>query len=103
MTRRLSHPPRLEDFAALRLPDEDLSDLRTCRVGDCELKLGERPLQALRAEVDWNGPSPWVNANAVMRRFMLEYATGYLDGGDDRLAVYRDGSRPRFVAQEFGR
>ena len=36
-----------------------------------------------------------------MRRFMLDYATGYLEGGNDRLAVYRDDSRPRFVAQEL--
>ncbi len=101
VTRRVSEPPRLEDFAELRLPDEDLADLRGCRVGDCEIKLGERPLQALRAEVNWDGPTPWNDANAVMRRFMLEYATGYLAGGNDRLAVYRDQSRPRFVAQEL--
>lgn len=35
VTRRVSAPPRLEDFDALRLPDRDLDDLRDCRVRGC--------------------------------------------------------------------
>ncbi len=101
ITKRISTPPRIEDFAELRLPDDDLADLRTCRVGDCELKLGERPLRALQAEVDWTRNDAPARANQVMRRFAVNYAQGYLDGGDDRLAVYRDSSRPKFVAREF--
>ena len=37
VTKRISTPPRLEDFALLSLPDDDLHDLRSCQVGDCEL------------------------------------------------------------------
>src|SRR5689334_11494376 len=47
-TRRISSPPRLEDFADLRLPPEDLDDLRSCRVGDCEVKLWEQAMHRLR-------------------------------------------------------
>ena len=36
-----------------------------------------------------------------MRQLSLEYVNGYLKGGNDQLAVYRDNSRPTFVAQEF--
>ena len=89
------------DFADLRLPNQDLTDLRSCRVGDCELKLGARPLEALRNEVDWNGPTPWITANNVVRRYLFEYVNGYLSGGNDRLAIYRDSTRPRFVAGEL--
>jgi hypothetical protein len=102
VTKRISTPPQLEDFAELRLPDEDLSDLRSCRVGDCEIKLGERPLLSLRAEVEWNSFDAHLAANAIMRRFAHQYVLGYLEGGNDRLAVYRDSSRPTFVGQEFG-
>jgi hypothetical protein len=101
VTKRISAPPRLEDFAALRLPDEDLDDLQTCRVGDCELKLGEQALQRFRSEIDWSAPNARAEANALMRRLAFEYVTRYLDGGNDQLAVYRDSSRPRFVAREF--
>ena len=101
ITKKISAPPRLEDFAALRLPEEDVDDLRTCRVGDCEIKLGEPALRRFRTEVDWRASNARSAANALMQRLAFEYVIGYLEGGNDRLAVYRDGSRPTFVAQEF--
>jgi hypothetical protein len=101
VTKRISAPPRLEDFSALRLPDEDLDDLRSCRVGDCEIKLGEQALRRFRSEIDWSAPNVRTDANALMQRLAFEYVTRYLDGGNEQLAVYRDNSRPRFVAQEF--
>jgi hypothetical protein len=36
-----------------------------------------------------------------MREIALRYVAGYLEGGDARLAVYRDQARPTFVAREF--
>ena len=101
VTKRISAPPRLDDFSALRLPDEDLDDLRRCRVGDCEVKLGEPALTRFRSEIDWNAPNARANANALMRQLAFEYVTRYLEGGNQQLAVYRDNSRPTFVAQEF--
>ena len=45
-TKKVSDPARVEDFAALTLPDDDVQDLRSCQVGDCELKLSEATLAA---------------------------------------------------------
>jgi hypothetical protein len=101
VTRRISSPPVLADFAELRLPLEDFRDLRTCRVGDCQLKLGEKALQAIRNEVNWNAPDAHQVAESVMRRLALEYVTGYLEGGNERLAVYRDKTPPLLVAEEL--
>jgi len=101
LTRRISTPPRLEDFADLHLTPEDVADLRTCRVGDCELKLSQQALQAFRTQVDWKSANPQPSADAVMRRLAYEYVTGYLEKGNERLAVYRDNSRPTFMAGEF--
>ena len=101
LTRRISNPPRLEDFAELRLPEEDLRDLRRCQVGSCKLKLSEEALQRFRADVNWNAPNAHAAANAVMQRLALAYVTGYLEGGNERLAVYRDRLHPTLVAGEF--
>lgn len=101
VTRRISAPPRLDDFSDLRLPDEDFDDLRNCRVGDCEVKLSEQALNRLRSSIDWNAPNARANVNALMRQLAFEYVTRYLDGGNQQLAVYRDNSRPTFVAREF--
>ena len=101
LTKRISSPPALADFSQLRLPEDDVRDLKSCRVGDCQLKLGEKGLQAFRTEVNWNGPDTQAAAEAVIRRLAFEYVMGYLEGGNERLAVYRDNSPPMFVAEEF--
>jgi len=101
ITKRISEPPKLEDFADLHLSEEDFEDLRTCRVGDCILKLGEQAVARLRANVDWNASKPRATADLLLQRLAFDYVNGYLEGGNERLAVYRDDSRPTFVAREF--
>ncbi|HEY3381694.1 MAG TPA: hypothetical protein VGK32_07995 [Vicinamibacterales bacterium] len=100
-TRRISAPPKAEDFAAMRMSDEDVADLRTCRVGDCNVKLDEKGLARFQTGIDWNAPNHKAGVESLMRQLALEYVTGYAEGGDERLAVYRDKYRPTFVAQEF--
>jgi hypothetical protein len=101
VTRRVSVPPRLEDFAQLQLPQDDIDDIRGCSVGDCELKLGEDAIKRFRTQVKWTAPDANASANRMMRQLALEYVTGYIQGGNKRLAVYRDKGRPTFVADEF--
>ncbi len=100
-TTRISDPPRLEDFDKLTLPDADIADLRRCRVGDCNVKLGAQELKKLQTEIDWRKPTAKADVVALFRRFAYEYVVGYREGGNARLAVYRDADRPTFVANEF--
>ena len=101
VTRRISNPPRLEDFDALALPDADVEDLKSCRVGNCELKLSAEALERLRQTIDWSKPTARQDAESLIRQFALDYVTRYLGGGNQALAVYRDRERPTFVANEF--
>jgi hypothetical protein len=100
-TRRISSPPVLADFAALRLPDEDVRDLRSCELEDCELKLGERAVQRFQSEINWKAADPRPAVDALMRQIAFELVTGYLKGGNQQLAVYRDHGRPTSAAVEF--
>lgn len=99
--QKLSRPPRAEDFAKLRFPEEDLDDLANCELGDCEVKIDEDSLVRLERDVDWSAPDAHARANAVIRQLMLEGTTSYVEGGVRSLAVYRDKKRPTFIAQEF--
>ena len=101
ITKRISDPPRLEDFAQLELAADEVKDLRSCRVGDCALKLSAKALQQLKSEVHWGTPSEKTEAEALFRRRALEYVIEYRQGGNAKLAVYRDAARPVFVANEF--
>jgi hypothetical protein len=101
VTKKISSPPRLEDFAQLTLPDEDVRDLRSCKVARCELKLSQEAIERLQREIQWTRPDAREQVNRILRDSAREYVTGYLEGGNDRLAVYRDRDRPTFVAREF--
>jgi hypothetical protein len=100
-TKRISSPPSLEYFSGMHLPEEDVKDIQNCKVGDCKIKLSEEALRRIQSAVDWKAPSRNTDVDAVMRQLALEYVEGYLEGGNERLAVYRDESRPIFIAQEF--
>lgn len=100
-TKKISSPPRTEDFAALGIPPDDVADLKSCKVGSCELKLGEDALVRIKKEVDWSKPNAKADVDRLVRQLMLEYVNGYLQGGNSKLATYRDASRPTFVGQEF--
>jgi hypothetical protein len=45
ITKRISEHPKVNDFADWHLPEEDFTDLRTCRVGNCELKLSGQTIE----------------------------------------------------------
>lgn len=99
-TRRLSDPPRLEDFKDLELPASDIASLRKCRPGKCEVKLGKGAFDAL-AGIDWNAPDVVARVNDLARRMSLGYIDAYRSGGNAELAVYRDSDRPQFIDAEF--
>ena len=101
VTKKLSDPPVAADFSSLVLPDDDIKALRDCKAGDCDVKLGEKGIEAIRTGIDWTKPTAAADANALVRRFALELVTAYREGGNDRLGVYRDKDRPVFVAKEF--
>jgi hypothetical protein len=101
VTKRISEPPRLDDFDRLSLPPDDIADLKTCKVGDCEVKLGETALTRIQKETDWSKGTVTADVERSIRRLAHEYVTAYLEGGNSRLAAYRDAERPTFVAQEF--
>jgi hypothetical protein len=101
VTKKLSDPPKLEDFETLQIPDEDWKALRDCKIGDCELKLQEPALVHLRGQVDWSDPGASGKVHGFFRARALEYAVGYLEGGNEKLGVYRNGSEPTAVAEEF--
>jgi hypothetical protein len=101
VTKRISSPPRLEDFDRLSLSPDDIGDLKSCKIGSCEIKMSEEALKRIQSDTDWSKPSAADDAQRSIRRLALDYVTAYLEGGNSRLAVYRDGQRPTFVAQEF--
>lgn len=101
ITRKVSDPVQLQDFADLVLPEDDAQDLRSCEVGDCELKLSAEALARVKKEVDWSRRDFKVQVERLFRLMAVDFVNGYRQGGNARLAVYRDSDNPTFVANEF--
>jgi hypothetical protein len=99
-TKRISDPPRIEDFADLDLPPGDVAALRTCRPGRCDVKLGQGAFERLK-QIDWGARDATARVNELARRTSLEYIEAYRAGGNAELAIYLDSDRPQFIATEF--
>ena len=99
-TRRISDPPRLEDFRELQLPAEDIAALRKCRPGRCDVKLGQGAFDRL-ARIDWTAGDVANRVNDLARSTALDYINAYRQGGNGELAIYVDSSRPSWIATEF--
>src|SRR6478609_4553754 len=68
VTKRISSPPRLEDFDKLTLPPDDISDLKACKVADCKVKLGETALTRIQKETDWSKPTATADVERSIRK-----------------------------------
>ena len=103
VSRRLSDPPAIGDFGDLSLDAGELTALRSCRAGDCDLRLGDTAIQRFQTEVDWSAADAGRRANLLTRQLMLARAEAYLKGGDQALGAYHNEKEPRAAADEFRR
>jgi len=94
-------PPRPEDLDALTLDQGELETLKRCRAGNCGLKMTAEMIERLQREVNWTVPDWQRLAMTVYRRVLFDYVKGYLEKGQDALAVYQDKREPLRLADEL--
>lgn len=98
---RFGSTPRLEDLASLTLPQADVTALRTCRPGDCDVKLSAAAMRRFRDEVDWTSPNAASQADEVARKVIFDLVRAYQTKGNAALGDYDDGDEPLPVAEQF--
>jgi len=101
VARRLSDTPAIGDFADLSLEASDLDELRTCRPGKCDLRLGDKAIERFRTGMDWTASDAATRATLLTRQLLLEHAQAYLKGGDRALGAAHNEKAPRVAADEF--
>ena len=99
--RKLGGAPQAEDFADLTLAPREVRDLKTCRTGQCQLKLS-RPQIELIQHLDFADPVIEEQANTVMRSLLADYAREYVAGGNKAMIVYEDKGYVVETATQFG-
>jgi hypothetical protein len=77
---RFSSPPSVGDLVGLTLEPKDVSDLKTCRPGQCGVKLDEAGIERLAAAT--RGSIPGAVADGAFREHLAEYARQYMERGN---------------------
>ena len=98
---RFSTPPALDDVRDLTFDPGDVSDLRACKPGKCDVKLGGAGIQTLKKSVDWGAPDASDRVNAFVRKAAVDYVTAYQSKGDAALVTFNDRSQPVSLQQEW--
>ncbi|MBK8313345.1 MAG: hypothetical protein IPL01_04580 [Acidobacteria bacterium] len=97
---RFGKTPKLDDLRGLTIDEDDINALRECRVGDCGVKLSAAWINRLQKGIDWNAPDYQIRASTMIKQMLVEYAQGYLAGGNARLGVYQDKEYAHKVADD---
>jgi hypothetical protein len=98
---RFHSPPRLEDLESLTLPPTDVTTLRRCHPGDCDVKLSALAMRRFRDDVDWSSPNAAGQADEVAREMIFELVRAYQTEGNAALGYYDDGAKPLRVSEQF--
>ena len=91
---RLAPDPSGAPLTRLTLDDGDLSALRDCRPGRCDLKLDREGLARLDAARGGSAPA----MGPALGAHLADYASRYLREGDAALMAYADREPPTSVA-----
>jgi hypothetical protein len=87
-------PPRPDDLARLIVDAETLGDLRSCRPGRCDVRVGTKGAAEIARAIDWRAPDAAERATAWARQAVLANVAAYLERGDAALVTYDDQSKP---------
>jgi hypothetical protein len=98
---RFNTPPRLDDLVSLTLPLTDVSTLRTCHPGACNVKLSADAMRRFRDEVDWSSPNAARQADEVAHKMIFDMVRAYQKEGNAALGNYDDGDETLSVAEQF--
>jgi hypothetical protein len=84
-----------------RLPFEEYDlDVRTCRAGDCRVRLPAADIARFQREVNWRSSSWQAASAAVWRDVLSGYASAFVTRGPTALPVYANKEEPLAVADE---
>jgi hypothetical protein len=98
--KKVSTPPVLGDFADLQLEPSEVSALRHCRLGNCDLQLPASAIGSLE-HVPWTTATAADQALGIVKRMLHTHASTYMLAPGTARMVYQHRRRDVDVAREF--
>ena len=97
---RFSDPPVMEDLAGLTVTKDDF-DPRSCRLGDCGIRLPADAIRRIGRELDPRAIDLQSRAGALFKQILLDSVRAYVSGDPGRILEYDDDETPIRPADEF--
>ena len=91
---RFGTPPAADNVKDLAFEDYEIEELRKCKPGKCDMRLGGAAIDALQKSVAWTSPGAGEQVNAFARKAAVDYVTAYQSRGDAALVTYDDRAKP---------
>jgi hypothetical protein len=97
---RFSQPPAFDDLAALTVDTDDF-DVRSCRVGECGIRLPADVIRRFQQEIDPRAPDALARGAALFKEVLFEDVAAYASGSPGRMVQYDDGDKPIRPLDDF--
>jgi hypothetical protein len=98
---RFSAPPAIADVKDLAFDRDDVDSLKSCRPGDCDVRVGGAGLEVIRSSIDWSAGDYVARTNAFARKAAVDYVTAYQSRGDAALVTYDDRAKPVSLREQW--
>jgi len=96
-----SDPPQLSDLEGFTLEEQDITDLKNCKTGHCQVQLPTEAIEDFQQSINWSAPDVADRVNRLAQRLALQALLEYMQGGNTALGAYRDKKHPAAVAETF--
>ena len=96
---RFSTPPTLDDIAALTVDTDDF-DVRSCRVGDCGIRLTADVIRRFQREIDTKARDAQARGAEMFKELLLDEVKAYVSRAG-RMTQYDDESKPVRPLDQF--
>jgi hypothetical protein len=91
---KFSMPATLADVKDLSLDADEVGDLKSCQLGDCDIRISGSAIDKVRSSIDWAAQDYPDKVNAFVRQSAVDYVNAYMQKGDAALITYNDRSQP---------
>jgi hypothetical protein len=98
---KFSDPPKVMDLAGFNLDSEDISALKDCKPGDCDIQVPANAMTEMQRSVNWSAPDAEDQVNHRLHQQALDRIQAYRREGNRALGVYDDEERPTDVSKRF--
>jgi hypothetical protein len=91
---KFSTPPSVGDVKSLVLDRAEVDELRSCKPGNCGMRLGGAGISSLQSAIDWKSVDHALRVNEFVRQAAVSYVASYMARGDAALVTYNDRGEP---------